>query len=149
MTWRPVPGPRRIRRAENLFDLLADHDTGMTIAEMAAHLGVSSPLIRNAVYDLRRILGETHTANLVCTQHVNNEQWIYRLSGDVAGVKAWQANRLGDAVTRIETIHAIAKSVAAAHKGQSAQESRIAVALVKSLGRAIEDVADIKSEVDV
>ena len=89
-------GDARARYAAELFDLLASTPNPMTGSQMRAMLGWRSRRFEQAVHDVRMVLGEDDSINLVATRPAKGGEWLYELTGSPGRARFWQANRLVD-----------------------------------------------------
>lgn len=101
---------QRALRAGEVFDLLADAPNGLTIEELAAAMQTSLRAAQQAVHDVRMQLGGRDSINVVANP--GRGRWRYRLKGTYAEAAPWLRNRLQDLETRVDTIHAVASSIA-------------------------------------
>jgi len=101
-------------QAAQLFDFLVDHSEGVTWEDTKKEFrwAKDRPHFFHVVRRLRQILGDDDQINVVCDPRGHRETWLYRLVGDPEEALPWQANRLKDLEARLETIAAVAASVA-------------------------------------
>lgn len=131
--------------ASVLLDYAKKATIPFTWEDAEADLGWGYQKFMRAVHDLRMILAETDTMNLVCEPAGHRLPWEYRLVGSLVGELWWQANRQADTLTRIRTELAVNKSIVAATTSRTV-EGRRARVIAKGLGRLIEDLADLMAE---
>ena len=80
-------------------------------------IGLSLQRFKYAIERLRGVWAE-HEINIVCAPIASHEPWEYRFAGsldiddpDGAAAAFWFANRVGDAETRLQTIHDVVGSM--------------------------------------
>jgi hypothetical protein len=127
--------------AGRLFDYAVGQPTFTNRQAMAGleikHLATFNQAARR----LRLILGEDDI-NLVCTPQGEGEPWLYELVGNLENAGPWVRNRLRDLEARIETQHAVSRSLVTATDGRTV-EGRKARLFAKTLGRLQEDLAEL------
>ena len=101
---------QRLLHAGEVFDLLAAAPNGLTIDELAEQIGISLRAAQQAIHDVRMQLGGRDSINVVANP--GRGRWRYRLKGTYTEAAPWLRNRLKDLETRVDTIHAVASSIA-------------------------------------
>jgi hypothetical protein len=137
-----MTGPVREQRRDDLWDLLVAAPLGVTVDDMMAVCGWTHHQSNMAIRDLRRHLGDTDTVNLICEPQGQSERWLYRLVGNLADVRGWVDNRIGDADSRIRTLQAVMTSIVSATSGRTTEGKKARV-MEKALRRLVEDLDDI------
>ena len=128
--------------AGELFDFAVTRPDGFTNEEALPVLNLKRiEQFNKAVRRLRLIL-EDDTIQLVCDPQGSGEDWLYRLVGNLDDAGPWVNNRLRDLNARLETQHAVAKSLVTATDGRTI-EGRKARLVAKTLGRLREDLDDV------
>lgn len=126
-----------------LFDFAVGRgDLGFTHLDAQAALGWERKQFADACRKLRAIL-KGEPANLVCSQQELRAPWVYRLTAEQGHSREWQANRLMDAETRLETIENVAASLVKATDAHSL-EGRRARIIQRGVSRTLEDLADLR-----
>lgn len=135
----------RDARRDELFDLAVASSDGFTVDDVIARYGWRHDQVNEAVRDLRRFLGDVgDTINLPCDPQGKGERWVYRLVGDLDSVRAWAANRVIDAESRVRTMEAVLSSMVAATDGRTIA-GRKARIMQRALHRLVEDLDDLIS----
>jgi hypothetical protein len=125
-----------------LFDLLMDSPEGVTIDEIALHVGVVKRHADDVVHEFRLLFGNDDTVNLPADPNGRGERWLYTLSGTMEHSERWALNRIADAETRLETLHAVLASAERAVDGRSLAGRKVRI-LRRAVQRAREDLADL------
>ena len=146
MARRDELGPGRVGRT---FDVLVEHPNGLTVDEVAYHLDVTRARAYRVLRQLRKTLADQDdTLALVCDPQGQRERWCYRLLDGAALVDpeqtVWMKNRVGDMVSRIETLNEMAHIAVVATKGNT-RDGRIARLVKRHLGRLLEDVSEVQA----
>lgn len=137
----------RDARALALFELAKARPAGVTIDQIARHLGVPYQEANHVVRHLRRHLGKLDSIWLVATPQGKGERWLYSLSG-VAMLDAadpdgrWITNRVRDAETRIEIMLSMMDAAVRGTNGRTV-EGRKARVMQRAFTRLREDFAEI------
>ena len=129
-------------RRRDLFDQLVANPAGITVEDMMAEHGWTLPQTNNAIRDLRHFLGDHDSINLPCVPQGKGERWVYRLVGNLDGVRGWTMNRVKDADSRIRTMQKVLLSIVSATSGRTT-EGRRARTMEKALRRLVEDLDDL------
>jgi hypothetical protein len=130
-------GPARESRRDALFDLLAARPNGVLIGEACDRLECSPGSFKEAVQDLRDMLAEDDTINVVCDPQTH----IYTLAGRYEEARPWTLNRMVDVERRVYTMRSVTSSVV---RGESDRtQKRKAVIINRGLNRIIEDLGDL------
>lgn len=111
-------GKARSRRVDQLFDLLADAPLPMTAVQMKDALGCERRMLQQAVHDLRIMLGDDDSINLVATRN-GRGPWLYELTGNVDVARPWRADQYLHLTTRARTSQAIVASLQRATDGRT------------------------------
>jgi hypothetical protein len=137
--------PRGIRevRRDALFDLAVAEPGGVTVDDICIELDITHHQANEAIRDLRRFLGDTDTINFPCEPTGKGERWVYRLVGDLDGMRVWNANRVRDAESRFRTMDGMMTSIVRSYRGQRTVESRKARVMERALQRLVEDLDTI------
>lgn len=113
--------PRKIDEdAGRLYDFAAARPDGFTFDDVHAEFGWERSYFSRVSRRVRIIFAEDEI-NLVCTPQGKCEKWKYELVGNYAAALPWQANRLGDLESRLETVHAVAASIVKGTDGRSTE----------------------------
>lgn len=127
-----------------LFDFAATKPEGFTYLDVDEKLGWSRDFFVRVARDLR-LMFKGDTITLTCEPGGHGLPWIYKLVGNYDGARPWATNRIGDMESRLETVHAVAETLVNATDGRS-QDGRKARKVQRTIGRLIEDLADISGE---
>lgn len=135
--------PRDIRR-DMLFDYAVEHPDGFTKADAMNDLewGSWPKTFNDAVRDLRVMMGDSDSINLIADPQGSGEQWLYRLVGTVDEGREWVTNRVGDVEGRIRTLQAVVASAVSGSDGRSI-EGRKARILHRGISRIVEDLDEL------
>lgn len=133
---------RAAEKMGRLFDYAAEHPDGFTYRDVENDLGWSKPYFIKVARQLRLMLGNDDTINLVCDVQGRWQPWIYRLVGNFDHSRGWCRNRTDDAESRLATIGSILASVLNATDGRS-RDHRRAKIMQRAISRAREDLAEI------
>lgn len=126
----------------DLLDYAMTNLGGFTVDDVMADFGWNHQTTNTAIRDLRMFLGKFDKINLPCDPQGHGQRWLYRLVGNLDGVRAWAVNRLGDTETRLRTQQAMMASIVSALDGRSVH-GKVARTVDKALRRLIEDIDDI------
>ena len=110
-----MPPPRRNLDddAGDLYDYLVANPEGITWENTHEDLGFPyRTYFFRVVRRLRIILGDDDEMTVVCDPRGTRQTWLYRIVGNPTEAYAWQANRIGDMESRLETVLAVSTSVA-------------------------------------
>ena len=86
---------------------------------MCAALRRSDRITQQAIHDLRAILGTGDTINVAATPGGRGKPWLYELAACSPESKWWEANRIVDLHTRVETIRSVVVSMLAGLDGRT------------------------------
>lgn len=126
--------------ATELLDLLVSAPDGLDRYEIEERLDLEHPYhVGIVIQRLRQALGESDTVNVVAYR--DGMRCVYYLSGSVAETTPWTRTRFRDQLTRLETMAAVWRSVAAGADRRSL-EGRVAHNILKWTERLVEDVRD-------
>lgn len=126
-----------------LFDYAAEHADGFTYVDVERDLGWRKPRFTKVHRQLRLMLGNDDSINLVCTAQGQHQPWLYQLVGNVDDARYWISNRVRDCESRIVTILAVVSSLVAATDSRSNDGRRVRI-MTKGLSRIIEDLAELQ-----
>jgi hypothetical protein len=124
-----------------LMEYAVSKPDGFTFQDIKDDLGWTRDRFNKVTRRLRSNQA-ADTINLVCNPQGVSLPWVYRLVGAGALVSPWQANRLGDAESRLITIKNVARSVVNGTNSRT-NDGRRARIIEKSLNRLLEDLAEI------
>jgi hypothetical protein len=129
-----------------IFDELVAHPDGCTIYEMAEAIDMPLATARRAVHDARMILAQNDTLFILAEPQGPRAPWLYKLVDgktiiDVEN-SGWVPNRIGDAQTRVQLIHAAMRVAERATDGRTTN-GRKARVIARTLGRLVEDLEEI------
>jgi hypothetical protein len=110
--------PHRAMMASKLFDHLAANPT-TTLPAMKTALGCSRSTAQQALHDLRAILGEGDTINVVAQPARGGGPWLYELRAHSSPSKWWEANRIADLYTSVSTVRSVVTSMLAGLDGRT------------------------------
>jgi len=130
---------RREMRRDDLFLLAVAEPNGITVDDMMQHLGCNHRDVNQAIRDLRAFLGDTDDLNFPCDPQGQGERWLYRLVGNYDDVRAWAANRVGDAESRLRTMQAMLASIVRATDGRTVAGRRARI-METALRHLVEDL---------
>jgi hypothetical protein len=133
--------PRREANRDALYDLLADTPAGVTIDQIMGSLEVNHRTAKEAVHDLRELLGEDEI-NVPATPRGERERWLYQLVGTLDGCREWVANRIGDTETRLRTIQSVMRSLVNATDGRTTDGRRARI-IETALRHLVEDLDNL------
>jgi hypothetical protein len=122
-----------------LFDLLVA-EQGVTISRIASRLGVPVRQAHQAVKEMRMTFGEDSDINVICENQGWGKPPHYVLVGNFSEAKEYLFIRLGDAETRLRTIHAVARSAVRGFESD-AYQSYHAKAMELTLRQAMEHLS--------
>ena len=129
------------KRADALFDFLADRPNGATVTDMRNEFGWGHGQTNQAIRALRKVLAED-VINVVCEPHVHRGRWLYRLVGHPADSRFYVTNRLLDLEARLETQQYVTESLEHATDGRTV-EGRKARKIARTLSYLQKELADI------
>ena len=104
---------------QDLFDVLADLPDGTTKPDLCTRLDATPDRLDRAIRQLRRVLGEGDTINLIAEPDGLRQPWRYRLVGKLDEARPWVKNRRRDLTTRIRTMALVADSLVAGSDGRT------------------------------
>lgn len=134
---------RTSEKIGRLFDYAAENKDGFTYQDVERDLDWQRGQFFNTARQLRLMLGNDDTINLVCDPQGQGQPWRYQLVGNVEGARGWISNRLTDTETRIATILAICSTLVRATDGRTGEGKRARI-MNKGLSRIIEDLAELE-----
>jgi hypothetical protein len=142
--------PKEIERAEELFNILSNGDQNRD--QILATTRWNRQQFVKAVQTLRDILSDNNdTISVTAEPRGRWRCWMYGLRGGGTMLNPeeseWIGNRIRDLDRRIPTIVAVVNTAANGTDGRSVL-GRKARAYQKHLTRAMEDVAEITSNMD-
>lgn len=129
-----------------LFDMLMSAPRGITVDDMAAKMGISRRWAHRVIKEFRDLCGRDETINLVA-QPQGRGPWRYTLAGTLMDAEWWEANRVGDAETRLNTMAHVLASIVRNTDSRS-MEGRKARIMHRCIKRAQEDLADLAAAVE-
>jgi hypothetical protein len=131
-----------------IFDFAATRPEGFTRAELNEAIGYHPRCtLDRAIRQLRLILADDDSINLIANKPpIAGGQWVYQLVGTVADATWWSNNRRRDCETRLRTILAVNRSVAAGTAPRTI-DGRRARLMDKSLTRLIEDLDELNAAI--
>ena len=126
-------------RATDLFDLLVSSPDGLTVPDIRETLSWRENHAREAIHDLRLILGEVDEINLVCDPCEGRGPWLYRLVGTTEDADQWTQIRMRDIDSRMVTVHSLGRSLVRATDGRSSTGKKARL-LERTFRHLIEDM---------
>lgn len=124
-----------------LWDYALAHPDGFTRYDIADDLGWTNTDLSHIARHLRMFFADDEIT-LTATPQGKGAAWLYQLVGNVEDAAPWSRNRLMDAETRLQTMHAVAQSLVNATDGRT-MEGRRARIMEKALRRLNEDLIDL------
>lgn len=131
-------------KTDQLFDFAANRREGFTYVDVQEEFGWHRNDFLKVVRALRMMF-KSDTITLTCEPQGSHQPWLYKLVGTYDDARLWSANRIGDLESRLETVHAVAETLTKSTDGRS-PEGRKVRKIERTIGRLIEDLADIASD---
>ncbi len=129
-----------------LYDYAADKWAAkqtFTYEDVERDLGWDRRLFYEAVRRVRLTLGHSQdSVTLTCDPQGLRKPWAYQLVMSYEDARAWQANRIGDAEARFETIEAHCIAISRSADGRTV-EGRKARKIASVIGYLRGELADI------
>jgi len=135
---------KKAERLSALFDLLAAAPDVLYVNDIADKLGVTISYTNQLIRELRLMFGDDDTVNLVCEPKGHQHRWGYRLEGTLEGITFWEANRIGDAESRLVTMNAVLSSIVRNIDADSVDGKKARI-MQRYIRRALEDLAELRS----